>query len=533
MTFRIEPRLLIVTLALVIGALGGCDGGSGRGAAQNNISQSTSIGTDIRIEAIAVGGTLTQMGLVTVPYLEVLATAQFANVAVDLDGDGVVGSYLAGGLIQEEWILQNVPFAVAVTSYSSFFDLVDAAVANGGPIRVKVVLSDVPLPAAPSFGADGANSLELDVTVSITDTVELTTAPVGSYGNGAAPPPHERWVNETAGDDLDLGSVYYRPGVPDVPQSPNSCVLHSFANSLSWMARVYNFEEKLTDQDAGVNVTTTEGVNELAFQINDVGALGWTPQDGVKKDKILSGKDAFTQAKSLPVVSKMVDTDIFEEVKKALQQGKDVELAMDFPGTGGHVVTVVGFSDIMLPSGERSRTLTFHDGAQGSYNDLYSLEEDSGKMKVKKFPLLGQLRDGELAFAIVECFEPPPSGNAAVDILDLILNGSPDASTLILPATLVLTFGRITIHSSISIAAKAADTDPRTHMLQIGVTGEFVPDAKLRDAFGNTDFPLGQGPNGFTICADPSAPQLEGQYFFAFCVLEGPLWYNFSCKPLK
>ena len=121
-------------------------------------------------------------------------------------------------------------------------------------------------------------------------------------------------------------------------------MLHTIAGAISWLSRTYDFAGKVNDTDLGVDVVTVEGVNELAFDINDKGGMNYTANDGVLNTILLTGKNAYVAAKKLPIESRLVTTNIFAEMQQAMKAGKTVELSLRFQPAGAHMVGVAGYS---------------------------------------------------------------------------------------------------------------------------------------------------------------------------------------------
>ncbi len=389
---------------------------------------SSQIGAALRLDLSRIGGVIAEVASITIPYTEADAEQRIANVVADLDDDGMIADYAAAGSTQTEWILRNLPVMVGTADRSTSFRLVDVAVATAPTVRVRVVLSDVELAAAPPLGTIDPDSVETDVAVFVTDRPLLAEPAAGFVGGGGGgSTPDEAWVGETAGTDLDLGSVFYRPGLPDVSQGQNSCVLHTLAGSISWLARVHGFEDKINDVPR-LDVSTPEGVNEFAFEIDDVGQLGYTPQGGVPATAVFPGKNQYVQAKRLPIETRQVTSNLFAEIQQAMRDRCTVELVITFADGGAHMVGVAGFSDIQLPSGP-SRTVTVHDTETNTFNDTYPVEDQAGTDTLPQFPFRGRLQTATLQFIIVECYKPllipgpEDAVNGMVPVPCLVING--------------------------------------------------------------------------------------------------------------
>jgi hypothetical protein len=245
-----------------------------------------------------------------------------------------------------------------------------------------------------------------------------------AYGQGSPVRLGSATVENPPRDDIDGGSYFYRPDMPDAPQGPNSCVPHSTANSLAWLARKHAFTDSFktpVNEDLDpYDVNTEQGAYDLGWDLaNTYEKRGtYTPAKGVKKEDVVAGKEAFVQRKPLPVettripqgTSDFSGKGVFEEIKKAMQDGCDVEVGLLIPDKKMlHQMTVVGFADMKL--GEQPyRTLLVHDPQTESYNDLYEIQADS--ITVPKFLIDGKLHTAKLAYAIKECYKEPETACA-------------------------------------------------------------------------------------------------------------------------
>jgi len=420
------------------------DGGGGGGDAQGD----GIIGGTVVLTRLTITDEETGMGFVTVPFTALDTQLVILNVNSDLNGDGTFGAYPVDGESQEEWLVQNTAVLVTETEYSVYFPFVDTTISSGVVVEVIIALSETPVPD----DFDWDNDVPPDgivedrmVAVSVVDTESLANPEPGFVGaggsdfQGAAAAGRE----EPIGDDLNLETLFYRPGVPDAPQGANTCAPHSFANSIAWMAQKHSFTDKLVDQDGDpIDVGEVvdgipEGVIKLGFDILNVygktdegdepivGEDGesvngtYNPLSGISPaDAIIKGKDIYVFNRDLPIESSEIGgadgTGTFDAIKEALKDGCDVEVVMDVfkPDgelDGGHMVTVVGFADVIIGN-EPHRTLVFHDpNTNQSFNDLYELMDD--EITFDNFPFKGGLRTAKLRIAIKEAFvQPQPPG---------------------------------------------------------------------------------------------------------------------------
>lgn len=388
------------------------------------------IAETIRLVRMSVEGELTEIGVVSVPFLLEKDTLYFLNILADLDQDGMWDTTL--GSPSDEWVVTNSPILITETTHAGYFPIDNPALTDDASMLVRVVISAGPIQPAGTWDCglpEGALALDSQVSLRVIDTEVLADPAEGFVGGGYCSPfSAQTYVGlfGPSAEDLNLETIFYRPGVPDIDQGRNTCVGHSMANSLSWLAQQNGFTDKFQQKkDAQGNeldtydVTTAEGANELAWEmISDWSDRGqYSPNSGVSTDAIVSGKQSFIDKRGLPVsVEEIGSADgegTFDAIKQALKDGCDVEVGLRIEtenGTKGHMVTVVGFSDIKIGD-TPYRGLTFHDPATtaeasgpGGGNDLY--EYDPKTMSIR-YPFLGKIRKATLAFAIKECYTPP------------------------------------------------------------------------------------------------------------------------------
>jgi len=388
------------------------------------------IAETIHLVRMSVEGEMTEISVVSVPFLQEKDVMYFLNILADLDQDGL---WDTTGSQSNEWVVTNAAILIMQTTHASYFPIDNPSLIDDAAITVRVVVSEGPILPADTWDCglpDGAIALDSEVSLHVIDTEVLANPAEGFVGGGYCSPfsaPINMGVFGPLAEDLNLESIFYRPGVPDLDQGQNTCVGHSMANSLAWLAQKHGFTDKFQQaKDAKGNeldtydVTTAEGANELGWEmISDWSDKGqYTPANGVSSDAIVSGKQNFIDKRGLPVsVEEIGSADgkgTFDAIKQALKDGCDVEVALRIEtedGVKGHMVTVVGFSDIMIGD-TPSRSLTFHDpgttaeaSGPGGGNDRY--EYDPKTQSISNFPFLGKLRKATLAFAVKECYTPP------------------------------------------------------------------------------------------------------------------------------
>ena len=398
------------------------------------------IGEDVSFTVFTSQELDVEIGAINVPLTAQSADYKFANVIVDLNADGSFASYSVGGDIQEEWVVKNVPIQALAANHNFLLDLIDPDVVPAAAMDVRVVLTMDALDNATEWkGYIPEGSVGRDVTVTADELVwqNVATPDSTSIGGGGAEPVTLPGIARTSGsttaEDVSVvDGTLYRSGMSDGNQGLNQCVAQSIANNLSWLARRYNFTDKLDDaygedySDEEKDNTTTEGASTLGSLVNEAyEALGsYNRNKGIigGSAAILAGKNKFIADNNLPIESSIIEvgsgSTLFAEIKKAMEDGEcAVELIMDILDDkgnkiGGHAVSVSGFADFQL-GGSNYKGLTFHDGMTENTqnnnpgNDVYPLEGDT----ISSFPFIGpdnvvKLRKAKLSFAIKQCYKP-------------------------------------------------------------------------------------------------------------------------------
>jgi hypothetical protein len=385
---------------------GTMDAGSGDGAAPDGETDagptpSDLVGEELRLVAASEGGTRTGVGEAWIPITAPRPAPLVVNVVADLDGDGAIAPFDAGGTVQEEWLVRDLPVVVVETVYTFRFALAPSVAGN---VLVKAVLSATPLGAAPEPGTPAGDAeRETTVTVEVVDRAPVATPGDGFIGAGGGVEPFDLWTCETVGD-MEVPGGLYRNGYPDVPQSANSCVLHSVAGSLSWLARANGFADCLTGMTADgteFGVDSSEAINELAFALEATAMFQYDPVRGVLPDRLVPGKDRIAAAMGIPIRTTTTMADSFAAIQAALQMGCAVELVLAFPPMmGRHMVSVAGYVD-----GAPGRSLSIRDGATDSFNDVYDVMPGTGAAPtvVRGFPFRGAQHAAQIELVVVEC----------------------------------------------------------------------------------------------------------------------------------
>jgi hypothetical protein len=364
------------------------------------------IGDAIVLRRATVEGQLTENAYVSIPYTKDSSKYTFINIAIDLNKDGKFDAYqLEDGRQQEEWIVHDYNSRVYVEEGGSYsFALPDLAADGRFDFPIVIMLSkksaygeysgwwwggiqrssaakETIIPAIerdevrPRFSPDpdglgtgglahffakSANAEEppaetipqsppqadldrRDTARRINDATLTDTEGTGSGTEPVLTP--EADPARIAPDSTNFN--VFHPRVPDLLQGPNECVPMSTANSLLWLAKENNFEDKMP-------ATQAELIQELKT------AFIWNARSGVNVPRhFLDGKHAIVERRELPIETHQVggrfDNQIIAKIAEELRKGQDVEVEFEYgvydgPGytnwrrTGGHMVTAVGAS---------------------------------------------------------------------------------------------------------------------------------------------------------------------------------------------
>ncbi|MBX3273646.1 MAG: hypothetical protein KF729_25505 [Sandaracinaceae bacterium] len=351
------------------------------------------------IEALDYGGERGALGAVTVPVTA--SEVRLLNVVVDLDGSGTIAPYAVPDGTQEEWVVRNLPVAPGATSVTAHFELLDPA--RDREVELHATYDTAPRDAAPGLTSDGGTALHRRLVMTTVMRPALADPADGYVGQGAGGDPNEAWTRETPGD-VDVPGGLYRAGLPHVPQAVNSCVLHSIAANLAWLARIHDFPECLTNADQGFGVDSSETIHELGYRIGDLGGFAYEGDRGVLPSEIFPAKNRLVAALDLPITSEELMDPSFEAIAAAMRQGCVVEIVLTFEGLmGRHMTALSGFADVTPAPGMRFSALGMRDGATSSFNDVYSVRHDGGGATLQGFPFRGRARAGRIESAIVQC----------------------------------------------------------------------------------------------------------------------------------
>lgn len=359
------------------------------------------IGDDIDLVRVGMFGQKADFGFVKVPFLTESDTLKFLNVAVDLNNDQSFAIYEVNGQTQPEWLVQNMPvkFIDGENSFSFFFPdkTVDDAIPAEGLV-LRAVLSRDLINVSDWDGSIPQETDSKDIRIKIIafeDVGDLLSPAPGKIGNFGFLY-SDGYINfiEPAFAATDTVDVFH-PNVPDINQKKNECVPTSAANSLLWLAKKFEFEDKLPSQD--------ELIGELKNDMN------WQA-GGIVPEDFLKGKEKITERRKLPLINHEVGqldgSTTFDKIAEELKKEQDVEMVIQFKDAdgktiGGHCVTVVGV--MRLPSG--TEIIHIHDpGTPGpALMEAYRLDKTDMGVRIVNYPY-GR---AYVSFAVSESYVKP------------------------------------------------------------------------------------------------------------------------------
>ena len=129
-----------------------------------------------------------------------------------------------------EWIVNDIPILITESNQSVYFSIDDPDLTDNQQVNVRAIVSDEPLVTSGEWNCEmipGSLALDTIVQVKVLDTQRLSDPAEGYYGAGVCTTSSEMGksiILESHAEDLNLETIFYRPGVPDVDQGQNTCV---------------------------------------------------------------------------------------------------------------------------------------------------------------------------------------------------------------------------------------------------------------------------------------------------------------------
>jgi hypothetical protein len=366
----------------------------------------------LAVQRVVDDGVATPAGCVRFGVLQRDDRPLVVNLLVDLDRSGTWNAHAVGAETQSEWLVRNLSLPALAGDYCAWSTLLETPSA----VTARCIVSGTVLEEATLTAGDYPEGVVFfEVVLNVTDLAIVSEAhPAEDYvGGGGRLLSVDRDAIATAAGEAPVApsdettpTGLVRRGLTVTPQGPNTCVMHAMAASMAWLARKHGFTGRFKDEDGNdlYDVSTADGVNDMAYDLNDVGAMDWSPDKGIAPAKILPGKQAFVGQRKLPLETRVIDAgpgvDLFGEMKQALTDGCDVEIILGFPDVRlNHMVVAAGFSE---SGGARSLVVRNPDSPNAS--DVYALKPDG---TLENFHFAGAPRQPIFGRLYIECYKAP------------------------------------------------------------------------------------------------------------------------------
>ena len=345
------------------------------------------IGEDIKVYEVVKKDEPVGVAYVVVPYQTRSQDYEWINIRLDANGDG--------RFEDDEWLVKNSWATIKTDLPDAFY--FDSPFKDSRPknFKAQIKLSKNELK---SFKEKGVLSERVISEVSVFDYTQFQD--------------HEEHPDFV--DDLEDVSVQssltvfaqdtprdkgvFHQDVPDLtqPKTSGSCVVYSTANSFLWLAKKHGYKNEVFEKDSFNKYT------DLTARLID--CLEWDPRRGVKRSKIIKGKECFIKRFKLPLEAHevtwskqgKVGENILDALFAELKRGQDVELGLSlFKGgkkTGGHMVTLVGV---------KGKKIKVHDPANGKQTDEYEVDSEGALTGYRVF------KDSDKAVIVATFAESP------------------------------------------------------------------------------------------------------------------------------
>lgn len=277
----------------------------------------------------------------------------YLNVLADLNRNETLEQYpVSADEVQSEWIVRDVPLVLDANSLSDpririWFDLPDRALSLGTAVKTHLRLSREPLGQtalplrARSLGREWRTSSDPTVRVQW-GAKDLSGRLKSRRALSAAG--HPALGNDIA---LVLPGPLAAGGLPDLDQRSNECAPTSSLNSLLYQAQRLHVTDRLPRDGAG-RIDTAAMLRGLKRSMKEDEGY-W--KVGVSDGRMLKGLSRYLRETELPLKTKGGPRDpssqgvrVFSFVAEELRQGRPSQLAISWPDSGGHWVTVAGYA---------------------------------------------------------------------------------------------------------------------------------------------------------------------------------------------
>ena len=476
--------VMVLMVFIVLGGYGGCNSnnGAGDGGGGDTSEVTTTLCGSIDqeqdsgfIDCGASISVINNLGLATtsqralgnplgtaylnIPFIDTVENRNFVNAAIDFNEDGNIADYDTANGTQKEWIVVNNPAIIFPFDYNFYFNITDDSVDTGIAYNLIIMLSDNTIESASEFNGtipQDVSYIEGSIGLSVFDFVNMVDPDPEAFGSGEfngnnALTPSD--IGSSRGTEIisvDGVDIVILDGVPDLPQSVNTCVPNSIVNSIAWLADTFDFDLMIDDGEGGkfsVDLTNLESIGNdlLAPYIDHVTNSGGFLLEngqikGVTGEKIVPLKNSFVENNNIPIKTTEINInpenpgDLIETLKDRLEEGCIAELKFQLFNAqgqklGGHVVTMTGYSlgsafdkvdefgDPLPGDSSSTRQIVVHDANHTVFdketfevipqNDVYNYDINSnGEILIQNYTYgLEGTATVKLVGAIVECID--------------------------------------------------------------------------------------------------------------------------------
>ncbi|USN87519.1 MAG: C39 family peptidase [Candidatus Nomurabacteria bacterium] len=365
----------LVLILIIVGSIFFCIGGK--------TLPSKMVEGEITLYQVAFSGEVADRAYIDVPFRVASEAVRHLNIGIDFNGDGVI---TPSDDNSNEWVVRNVVPIISAGEHLRFLiELKGNEIKESDKTEVVFFYSKAPLPAAAvQYGESDIKFTSERARITSVQVDNMQTSLYVDEENNKRTGPSVIDANEkVVADDFSLINTansqtdrpdYYNAshdGVPDQDQEYNECSPTSVANSFTWLAKEYGFED-LMPEDIGSTI------DELKAD------LDW--DSGTNDEDIIPGKQMFVDRHNLPIEVHQIglqnDQDIHYQIYEELKKGQAVEVSLQFykrdengnkKKAGGHMVTVTGVS-----GGPDFKGIRFNDPAtehaESGSGELYELK---------------------------------------------------------------------------------------------------------------------------------------------------------------
>ncbi len=331
--------------------------------------------TKARIESISISGVPTGKGRLVLPFVRTTDGPVMMNIVADWKNEGILSHH--------DWIVKNA-VQIPTKNWEMSFGITFPDRKNL-PTHVGMIfdMTGIPFPENKNWNEARSDppvhealieSSTLDVPVETKDVGDLVdliassqsdeamkgSTIVAQVSSGTAS------LSPSASAKKPAGSfTTYHSETPDIMQGKNECAPAAAADSIIRLAA----EHKRYD---AIPLKATDMIEKLK------GFMKWTAEDGVLASNFSPTPDFFAGTLRLPIYAARVTGNgrkIFDAVNDAMLSGATAELRLQGPSGAGHMVAVVGATEL-----GSSLAFSVHDPLSPTGTDIYFFNPATGEL---------------------------------------------------------------------------------------------------------------------------------------------------------